>query len=426
MQLQRRHEGEKVSKSYYTRENCRLCKSRNIEVVLPLAPSPLCDAYVHESALGEFQESYPLDLFLCRDCGYVFLPYVVDPEVIYRDYIYVTTSSLGLSDHFGSYAADVVSKVRPAANALVVDIGSNDGTLLRCFQSRRLRVLGIEPATEIARNATDSGVETLAEFFDIKLAETIVATRGSAAIITINNLFANIDDLDEITCGVRTLLAEDGVLVVESSYLADMIENMVFDFAYHEHLSYFSVKPLARFFASFGLELFDLEHVATKGGSLRYYVQKSGGGREVTAAVTELIARESRIGLDSPVIFAEFSRRIAARKNDLVATLKTLKDNGKIIAGYGASATTTTLIHHFDLGGYIDCFFDDNPAKQFTFSPGLHIPVFPSSQLYERRPDYVVVFAWRYSDAIIRQHQRYLDEGGRFICPLPELAIVEK
>ncbi len=412
-----------MSEEYYTRDTCRLCTSRNLELVLPLTASPLCDAYVTEEGRNHAQEAYPLDLYLCRDCGYVFLPYVVNPEIIYRNYIYVTTSSLGLRDHFDDYADNVVEKIRAADNALVVDIGSNDGTLLQCFQSKGLRVLGIEPAKEIAANATGSGIETYPHFFDARLAEEIVNTHGPADVVTINNLFANIDDLIEMIHGVQTLLSENGVLIIESSYLADMIENMVFDFIYHEHLSYFSAKPLARFFAAMGLELYDLEHVPTKGGSLRYYIQRATGVRAVSAIVADMIAKEEQTGVDTPEIFRLFSKRITLQKNKLLDGLNDLKRQMKSIVGYGASATTTTLLHHFGIGGLLDCLIDDNPAKQHTYSPGLHIPVLSSQQLYEGHPDYAVVLAWRYFKPITEKHRKYVNEGGRFIQPLPVFGI---
>lgn len=413
-----------MSETFYKRNSCRLCQGHDLELVLPLTPSALCDAYVGEEVREEVQECYPLELYLCRDCGYVFLPYVVAPEAIYKDYIYVTTSSLGLADHFRGYTDQVAQKIAAPADALVIDIGSNDGTLLSFFREKGFRVLGIEPADEIAELACSRGVLTLPEFFTCQLAGKIAAQHGQASLITINNLFANIDELDEITSGVSSLLADEGVLVIESSYLADMINNMVFDFAYHEHLSYFSVKPLVKFFARFGLELFDIDRVPTKGGSLRYYIKKKGGSRPVTPAVAEMIDYETAIGLDRGEIFADFARRIDLLKAQLVETLQDLKQKGKSIAGYGASATSTTLLYHFGVGSLLDYLVDDNPAKQNTFSPGLHIPVLKSEALYERRPDYVVMLAWRYLEPIARSHQRYLDQGGHFLRPLPHFEII--
>jgi SAM-dependent methyltransferase len=389
-----------------------------------LASTALCDAYLPYERRNEAQEVYPLGLFLCRDCGYVYLPYVVDPEIIYHDYIYVTNSSLGLSEHFKSYTDQVLQRINPAEGSLVIDIGSNDGTLLKFFKMKGMRVLGIEPASGIARAATDSGVKTLVGFFNSKFAKRVKNEYGKATIITANNLFANIDDLEDFTEGVRELLAGDGVFIIESSYLADMIENMVFDFIYHEHLSYLSVKPLIRFFDRFGMELIDIQRIPTKGGSLRYYIQLKTGSRPVSASVSEMVAYEERMGLGRPDIFKAFERKINECNAKLLSYINKLQNQSKTIAGYGGSATSTTLIYHFGLGQILDYIVDDNTAKQNTFSPGYHIPVLPSEVLYQRKPDYVVLLAWRYIEPIINKHRNFLEQGGRFIRPLPKFAIV--
>lgn len=414
----------KMSDHFYKRETCRLCSGNNIELALPLAPSALCDAYIPEARLNEVQQVFPLDIFVCRDCGYVLLPYVVAPEVIYRDYIYVSTSSMGLADHFGEYAALIMAKLSLSPGKLAVDIGSNDGTLLGAFKNKGMHVLGVEPAVEIARKATEDGITTLPVFFTVTVAEKIVREYGQASLITVNNLFANIDDLEGFTRGIAELLASDGVLVIESSYLADMIQNMVFDFIYHEHLSYFSVTPLHGFFKRFGLELFDVERVPTKGGSLRYYVQKTTASRQVSSSIEYFLKFEEESRLHSLETFRDFAARIDARKNGLVSLLHKLKQSGKTVAGFGGSATTTTLLYHFGIAEMLDYIVDDNPAKHNTFSPGYHIPVLPSSVLCEKMPDYTVVLAWRYFDPIITKNSLYTNRGGYFIKPLPELCIV--
>lgn len=412
-----------MDKSVYKRETCRLCGGKNLEMVMPLTPTALCDAYVSKDRVDEIQEIYPLDLFMCIDCGYVYLPYVVDPGIIYRDYIYITTSSMGLSTHFKDYSEELLHQIKPKKNSLVIDLGSNDGTLLNFFRLKGMRVLGVEPADEIAKKATLCGIETLPEFFTIKLANKIRNDYGPATIITVNNLFANIDDLDEVAEGIRKLLAADGVLIIESSYLGDMLKNMVFDFIYHEHLSYFSVKPLIKFFHRFNMELFDIERVSTKGGSLRYYIQLSGGPRSISPSVAEMIEYEDRSGLNSIRTYKTYSKKIDSLKTQLVSKLLELKAHGKSIVGYGGSATTTTLLYHFGLSEMIDYIVDDNPAKQNTLSPGYHIPVLSSEVIYEQKPDYVLILAWRYAEPIMKKHQAYLEQGGHFIVPLPKIEV---
>ena len=408
----------------YRRDTCRLCGGRDLQLVMSLAPAPIVDAYVPAERLGQVQERYPLDLFLCCSCGHSQLLDVVDPQVLYGEYLYETTSSLGLVDHFQKYADQVLDQTNPAPGSLVVDIGSNDGTLLRSFQRRGMKVLGVDPAHDIARRATESGIETLPLFFNTKLAPEIKADYGPAAVVTVNNLFANVDDLAGLTDGIRQLLAPDGVFSLESFYLVDLIQNMVFDFIYHEHLNCFTVSPLDSFFRRSGMELISVERVPTKGGSLRATVQVAGGPREVSPSVAKLVALEKRIGVQRPEIFQSFNARIESIKEQVAGLLRELREQGNSIAGYGASATTTTLIYELGLGDLMGFIVDDNPSRQHLFSPGYHIPVLPAEAIYEQKPDYVVLLAWRYREPIVKKHQDYLDQGGHFIVPLPEIEVI--
>ena len=409
---------------HYRRDTCRLCGSRKLDVALHYTPTPLADAYVPAKEGEVVQAVYPLDLYLCRDCGFTQLCDIVRADSIYVDYIYETKSSLGLVDHFRSYADDILGRVMPPRGSLVVDIGSNDGTLLRRCKERGMAVLGVDPAHDIARSATASGIETLPEFFTVELSRRIRRDRGAATIVTANNIFANVDDLDEFTDAARTLLGPDGVFVIESSYLGDLIENKIFDFIYHEHLSSFRVAPLVPFFRRHGMELMHVQRVPTKGGSLRYTIQLASGRRPVTAAVAELLAEENRRGLDRLETFKAFAADIAALKDQLHALLDRLVKENKTVAGYGASATSTTFIYELGLGQYLSYLVDEYPRKQNTLSPGLHLPVLPPQTLIDRKTDYVLVLAWRYIEPILSKNQAYRNNGGRFILPLPKLQVI--
>jgi SAM-dependent methyltransferase len=413
-----------MTATYYRRNTCRLCGSHSLEVALHYAPTPPADAYVPAKYRDLAQEAYPLDLYLCGDCGFAQLCDIIRADSIYVDYIYETKSSLGLAQHFERYADAIMNRIKPPQGALVVDIGSNDGTLLRFFQKRGMTVLGVDPAREIAQAATAEGIETLPEFFTASLSREIRRERGPAVVMVVNNLFANVDELGEFTDAVRTLLADDGVFIFESYYLGDLIDNMVFDFIYHEHLSSFSVTPLVGFFRRHGMELIDVERVATKGGSLRYTVQPAGGPRQVSRAVTDLLAEEERRGLGRMATFKAFGARIEAAKNETVALLQGLKAEGKAIAGYGASATSTTLIYHFGLGDYLSFLVDEYPRKQNLFSPGLHLPVLGQQALLERNSDFAVILAWRYVTPILDKNCAFRERGGRFIVPLPKLKVI--
>lgn len=405
---------------------CRLCESRDLELMLKLEPTPLADAYVSKDRVAEHQDRYPLDLYLCRACGHAQLLDVVDARVLFREYRYETASSPGLVEHFRRYAEDVVRSVRPPPGSLVVEIGSNDGTLLRFFQERGLRVLGVDAARGIAKRATERGIETLPEFFSREIGQRIRRERGAASIVAANNVFAHADDLCDVAEGIREVLADDGVFVFEVSYLADLINNMVFDFIYHEHLCYHSVKALQPFLRRHGMVLVDSARVPLKGGSLRGIARPATQDPAVSETVRQLLGEEERLGLDRRDAYVAFERRIGRVRAEVRDTLATLQAQGKSVAGYGASATTTTLIYHFEIGEAMRFIVDDNPDRHNLFSPGYHIPVVSPDALYERRPDAVVILAWRFASDIVRKHQRFLDEGGQFIVPLPAVRIHSK
>jgi SAM-dependent methyltransferase len=393
-------------------------------MVVPLAATPVGDAYVPAEHVDKPQETYPLDVWLCRQCGLAQLVDIVDPTVLYVEYVYLTSISLGLVEHFRRYAEELVRRIAPAKGSLVVDIGSNDGSLLKAFQDNELRVLGIDPARDVGRLANERGVETLTTFFTADLARKLRQERGAAAIITANNVFANIDNVDDMIAGIREWLAPDGVFVFETSYLADVLEKTLLETVFHEHISYFSVKPLDVFFRRHGMELIDVQRAPTKGGSIRATVQHAGGPRPVGLSVGEIIAYETKTGLHQPEIFRKFSAKIEAVKADLLQQLRDWKAQGKIIVGYGASVGVVTLLYEFALCDLLRFIVDDNVRKQNTFSPGQHIPVYAPEALCDRGADVVVILAWLYADPIMKKHTRFAAKGGRFIIPLPVVKVV--
>ena len=374
--------------------------------------------------LSEAQLSFPLDLYLCLECGHVQLLDVVDPDLLFGNYIYTTSISLGLVEHFRRYAEEVAQKFSLAGNSLALDIGSNDGTLLKFFKEKGLRVLGIDPAVRIAQQATEAGIETIPAFFTRELAMKIRNSHGQAALITANNVFAHSDNLPDMADGIRELLAGDGIFVFEVSYLVDIIEKLLFDTVYHEHLCYHSIKPLDHFFRAHDLELIDVHRMGSKGGSIRAFVQRRGGPRPVQPIVSELLALEAKMGLDKPDIFARFSEKLDRIKGELHELLGRLKQEKKTIAGYGASATVTTLLYKFELGKHLDFVVDDNVSRHGMFSPGQHLPVYPPQALQERGAHYAVILAWQYAEPILKKNEAFMQQGGRFIVPLPTVRVI--
>ncbi len=407
------------------RDTCRLCNGAAFELVLPILPSAIGDAFVSAAERDQVQGVYPLDTYLCLECGHLQNLDIVDPEILFRNYTYRTSSSLGLVDHFRRYAESAVTGLGLRPDSLVVEMGSNDGSLLKAFKDHGMRVLGIDPARSIAERATRDGVPTLPEFFGTSLAARLRQGHGMAALFCANNVFAHIDDLADVVGGIAHLLAPDGVFIFEVSYLPDMIDNMVYDTIYHEHVSHHSLLPLEAFFNRYGMGLFDVERSPTKGGSIRGFAQlKPTGPRPRTQRLQDMLAEETRRGITQPQIFRDFFQAIEQRKRNLLAQLDAAIAAGQSIAAYGASTTTTTLMYHLELGPRIGFIVDDNPIKQGSFSPGWHIPVLPSSELYSRRPDLVLILSWIYREPIVARHRRFLEEGGRFVVPLPTVTTI--
>lgn len=408
------------------RHDCRLCGGTSFEKVLPIKPSAIGDAFVSSERLDQPQGVYPLDAYLCLSCGHLQNLDIVDPNILFGSgYTYRTSVSLGLVEHFRKYAESVVTDLKVPQGALVVEIGSNDGSLLRAFQSHGLRVQGVDAASNIAAQATAEGVPTLGTFFTKDLAEKICAEQGAATLVCANNVYAHIDNMHNVTTGIRSVMAPDGVFVFEVSYVPGMIDNMVFDTIYHEHVSYHSLLPLEKFFNSLDLTLFDAIENKSKGGSIRGFAQPlSTGKREKTERLLGLYAEEKRRGIDQPQVYRDYFLKIEERKQKTLEIVRQAVSEGKTVVAYGASTTTTTLLYHFEIGEYIQYIIDDNPLKHGLYSPGYHIPVFPSSKLMESKPDLVVVLAWMYAEPILKKNQNYIDAGGAFLLPLPDVRVV--
>jgi len=410
-----------ATRTHYKPRHCLMCGAADLALALPLARSAVGNDYF---PTARPQDDFALSLHLCRGCGNVQIEDVVNPDLLFRNYTYSTTSSLGLVKHFQAYAAEVVAATGAEPGSLVVDVGSNDGSLLKAVRELGYRVLGVDPAVEIARRATAEGVETVPDYFTKPLACQLRESHGRAAVITANNVFAHSDRLPEMADGVRELLRPDGVFTFEVSYLMDIVQKMLFDTVYHEHLCYHSVRSLDAFFTRHGLRLVDVRRIPTKGGSLRGTVQPAGGPRPVSPAVARMIEWEDLTRLHAAETWAAYAKRIRAARDAFVGLLDRARAAGKTVAGYGASPTVTTLINQFDLAGRVDFLVDDNPTKQNTVSPGRHIPVYPSDAIYSKGADVVAVLAWNYAAPIMARHAAFADRGGRFVIPLPGLQVV--
>ena len=412
--------------NYYLRDSCRMCGRTSLIKVMSLTPTPPGNAFLTKEELGRVEPVYPLDLYFCEGCHHVQLGHVVDPQILYqKNYSYVSATSAQFVNHLKNYATDMIERFGLEPGNLIADIGSNDGTCLQFFKDKGMSVVGVDPATDIAEMATENGVETVADFFGYDLAVNLRKKYGAAKYITSHNACAHIDDLFNVVKGVEHWLAADGLFVLEVGYLVDVYSNTWFDTIYHEHLDYHTVAPFEKLFASVEMEVIGVERIAPQGGSIRVMVQKQVGTIERDSSVDELISLEHELGLDQAKTLQKFDAKISVVRDKLQKLIRSLKADGKIIAGFGAPTKATTLMAHFGLDeNVLDFIVDDNPLKQGLFTPITHIPVFPAAALYERKPDYVLILAWNFAEPIMKMHKKYSQEIGRFILPMPVPEIV--
>jgi SAM-dependent methyltransferase len=392
---------------------------------LDLGNMPLANALLKKEALSEKEPSYPLDVMFCEKCGMVQLGNVVDPDKMFKDYVYFTSMSTTITEHFHELAAYVAKRFSVPTGSLVVDIGSNDGTLLKGYDGLGLKVLGIEPAANIAEFANKAGVETVNGYFTESLARSVRKEKGTAKIITATNVFAHVNDLYDFVRGVKELLDSDGIFIIEAPYIVDFVRHAEFDTVYHEHLSYLGLRPLKVLFSKFGMEIFDVQRFENiHGGTMRYYVKKSKARHKITENVEKYVALELSEGLDRFQTYSDFSRRVGDLKSKLMKILKDVKADGKKIVGYGAAAKGNILLNYFRIGtDLLDYIVDKAPSKQGLYTPGTHIPIYKVERLLQDSPDYVLILPWNFSDEIM-SHLKSQGFKGKFIIPLPSLRVI--
>jgi novobiocin biosynthesis protein NovU/D-mycarose 3-C-methyltransferase len=397
---------------------CRICDARALDTFLSLGETPLANSFVQPQAGSRGELRVPLEVMRCERCGLVQLTVVVDPEVLFRDYAYATSASAPMRGHFDDLARDLVARFAPA-DSLVVDVGSNDGLLLRALAARGARAVGIEPAANLAATAKADGLETWNEFFGIPVAERLRTERGPAKVVVGNNVLAHIAGLPGVAHALDALLDDDGVFVAEVPYLFDLLDHVEYDTIYHEHLSYFHLAPLATLFAQVGMELFDVARLPTHGGSVRIYAGRAAR-HPSTHALRDLLAYEAERLTDAAGVFATFAGRVNAQRRALRALLADLRSRRVRLAGYGATAKGNTMLNYCGIGPETLAYVaDTTPYKQGLLTPGTHIPVRPESAIDEERTEVMLLLAWNYADAILRRMTTYTARGGRFIHPIP-------
>ncbi len=413
-----------MSIKLYTRTSCRLCNSEKVELGCPIKPTPVAEKYgaTREEALAVPVAG--LDLYRCDDCGHVQVLTVVDASYLFdENYTYRSGQTKGIIEHFQGYAQRAVDNWNVGAGDLVVEIGSNDGTLLKEFADRGCRVLGVDPAATIASEACARGIETICDFFTQDLSARIKAERGPAKLVIANNVFAHADDLQGIAQGVSDLLAPDGVYMFEVSYLMDVLDKCLLGTIFHEHLSYHAVAPLRAFLRRHGMEVIDVRRVGIQGGSIIVSAGKVGGPHAVRESVTGLLALEEKQNLNTMQRLQEFNDKLATLAEQTHEFIAHARKTGARIGGFGAARSGTTLIAQLELKDDIDFIVDNHPDKVGKFSAGSGIQVFPTSELAVKKPEFLLILAWIHAAKIIETNPDYVAGGGRWVTCVPQLEI---
>jgi SAM-dependent methyltransferase len=390
-----------------------------------MGPMPMANSFLSGPEQFADEPSYPLDLYFCETCSLVQLLDVIDPELLFRNYIYVTGTSDTMAGHNRRYASTIVDLLKLQTDALVVEVASNDGSLLKCFQEHGVRTLGIEPATNIAQIARSRGVETIEHFFSLATARQVLREHGSADVIIANNVLAHVDETLDFLTGCKELLKPEGVLVVEVPYLGELIDRLEYDTVYHEHLCYFSLTSLLRLCDEAGLSVFRIDRMPVHGGTIRVYSRARDRYPEHAGNVLKAVAAEVQAGLTTLARYERFAKDVEKSARTIRNLLIDLKERGKTVAGYGAPAKGNTLLNYSGIGvELLPYIVDKNPRKVNLYTPGMHIPVLPTSVLLQKQPDYLFILAWNFTEEIMKQQREYREHGGQFIVPLPEPKVV--
>lgn len=408
---------------YHKSKKCRICSSKNLELVLDLGIQPPANSFLKKVSSSE--KKFPLRLFFCKDCFLLQLVDIVDKKLLFSHYLYLSSASKPILEHFSKYAFNVFNKFwKNKRKPLIIEIGSNDGSLLKEFKKLGANVLGVEPASNVSKIALKSNIPTINKFFTSKLASSL-AKKGKPNVILANNVVGHIEDLNDFVLGIKNLLDDDGIFVFEVPYVLDLLKKTEFDTIYHEHLSYFSLLALTKLFKKFELEIFDIQRQSVHGGTLRIFVAKKER-KKIKSKVIKMINFEKEYGISKIRTYKQFGKKVLILRNSLQKKIKQLKQEGKMIYGYGAPAKGNVLLNFCQIDNkMINFIIDTTPLKQNLLTPGTHIPIkSPTKVIQKGAGDIFLLLAWNYKKDILKKEKRFRKRGGKFLIPLPNPRII--
>ncbi len=406
--------------------SCRFCGNQLRHTFVDLGLSPLANSYLREEQLQQMESFYPLHTYVCEKCFLVQLPVFETPEDIFSDYAYFSSYSESWLRHARDYVELMIERFKFNSNSQVIEIASNDGYLLQYFKEKRIPVLGIEPAKNVAKAAQEVGIQTIVKFLGTKTAKELANNGKHADLLLGNNVLAHVPDLNDFVEGMKRLLKPQGIITMEFPHLMRLIDENQFDTIYHEHFSYFSFINVEKVFKKHGLTIFDVEELSTHGGSLRIYARHNDDvSKSIGERVLELKNREETAQFNKLECYLSFTEKVKETKLNILDFLITAKREGKSIVGYGAPAKGNTLLNYCGIRtDFIDYTVDLSPHKQGLFLPGTHIPIYSPDKIKETKPDYLVILPWNIKDEIMKQMSHIRDWGGEFVVLIPEVKVL--
>lgn len=404
---------------------CRMCDSSNTELFLDLGYIPIVDNFLTKDMLNEAKTLYPLNVHICKDCGLSQLSYIVPANKLFNEnYAYESSTTKGRRDNHNQLAEYVCKEFDIKKGNFVIDIGSNVGVLLECFKNLGMKVLGVDASANIVKKANEQGINTILGFFNLEITNEILKNEGKASIITATNLFAHIQDYELFVKSLKNILSDEGIFVFQVPHFLQLVKNLEYDTIYHEHITYLALKPIMKFFAKHGMELFDVTETDIDGGCIRCFISKKGK-YNISTNIQQLLKKENDEQIYDIQQLQKFARKVKQQKQELLSLLIELKESSKKVIGVGAPAKGITLLNYCKIDSdLVEYITEKAPLKIGKYTPGTHIPVVSDEKITDDKPDYALLLSWNFSEEIMKNLRKNQNYQGKFIIPIPHPQII--